>query len=203
MRALAGTLLLLASGCTTSFLAKEPRPTTFEGAWAEQRDRFTRSFKLYDGLDDVAFATATYQAPSVREARVDRLADWKGIQPSERETLLAAEREAAASSEEFLLAFFTSDRRANDLASRQGTWRIALLVQADGEAEALPVKVEAVRTDPTVQGLYPYVTDFDQLYRIRFPRVPGPRPLAELPFVLRIAGAKGRVEMRWGPGPAP
>jgi hypothetical protein len=203
MRALAALLLLLACGCSGPILPKQPRPTTFEGAWAEERDRYTRSFQLYDELDDVAFATATYQAPSVREARVNRLAEWKGMQPAEREALLASEREAAASSEEFLLAFFTSDRPANDLASRRGTWRIALLVQADGEVEGLPVKVETVRTDPTVRALYPYVTDFDQLYRIRFPRLTGPRPLAELPFVLRIAGAKGRVEMRWQPGPAP
>ena len=110
-------------------------------------------------------------------------------------------RPAAGAGEEFLLAFFTGDRRANDLAARQSTWRIALVAGAGEASESQPAKVELVRVDPTAQALYPYVTDFDQLYRIRFPPVSGPRPLAEMPFTLRIAGAKGRIEMRWEPAP--
>ena len=195
--------LVAVAGCKVDLLPGQPSPGTNEGAWAVERDRFTRSAKLYDGLDDVAFATATYLAPSVRAARAARLAEWQGIPAAERDARVAAEARAGAEAEEFLLAFFTSDRRANDLATGRGTWRISLAIQVEGGAmEATPAKVEWVRVDPSVPMLYPYVTDFDQLYLVRFPRYAGAAPLADLPFTLRIAGALGRIELDWKPGPA-
>jgi hypothetical protein len=197
-------LLVAVAGCKTLGLPHQPSPGPDEGAWAAERDRFTRARKLYDGLDDVATATATYLAPSVREARAIRLAEWQGVPAAEREARVAAEAKAAEATEEFLLAFFTSDRRANDLATDRGTWRITLgILVAGGVDEAQPEKVELVRIDPAIPMLYPYVTDFDQLYRIRFPHHPGPRPLAELPFTLRISGALGRIDLDWKPGEKP
>jgi len=188
-------LLLPASACT--YLTQAPDPSTREGAWALARDGATRTAKLYDVLDDVAFATATWQSDAVRVARVDRLAEWKGMLPAEKEALLARERSEAAEGEEFLLALFTDDRRANDLATDRGTWRVALLV--NGNEQALPVKVSLVKRDPTIQALYPYATDFVTLYRVRFAKLPGPTPLSALPFELRIAGALGALRMSWEP----
>jgi hypothetical protein len=201
MRRAVIAVLVVAAGCKADLLPGQPSPGTHEGAWAVERERFTRSAKLYDGLDDVAFATATYLAPSVREARAVRVAEWQGVPAAERDARVAAEARAGAESEEFLLAFFTSDRRANDLATGRGTWRISLAIPVEGGVvEATPAKVEHVRLDPTIPMLYPYVTDFDQLYLVRFPRYAGAAPLAELPFTLRIAGALGRIELRWEPG---
>jgi len=195
MKRSATVALAILAGC--NYFAPSPQPSASEGAWGAERDRFTREKKLYDVLSDVAFATATYQAPSLRVARATRLADWKGMLPSERDALLSAERAEAVQYEEFLLAFFTDDRRANDLATGRGTWRVALIV--DGKEQALPTRIEPLRNDPTLQALYPYATDFYQLYRIRFPRFPGPTPLADLPFTLQIAGALGKVELEWRP----
>lgn len=201
MRRAVIAVLVVAAGCKAEILPGQPRPGTNEGEWAAERDRFTRSAKLYDGLDDVAFATATYLAPSVRAARAARLAEWQGVPAAERDVRVSAEAEAGAESEEFLLAFFTSDRRANDLATGRGTWRITLSIPVEGGAmEATPTKVETVRVDPAIPMLYPYLTDFDQLYRVRFPRYTGAAPLADVPFTLRIAGALGRIELRWDPG---
>ncbi len=188
-------LLLSASACT--YLTPASDPSARDGAWAEARDGATRTAKLYDMLDDVAFATATWQSDAVRVARVDRLAAWKGMLPAEKEAFLARERAEGAEAEEFLLAFFTDDRRANDLATDRGTWRVALLV--NGNEQALPVKVSLVKRDPTNQALYPYVTDFVTLYRVRFPKFPGPTPLSALPFELRIAGVLGSLRMSWEP----
>jgi hypothetical protein len=197
MRPLLLVLTILATAC--GYVGPATRPSTNEGAWAEARDRATRNAKLYDVLDDVAFATATYQSPAVRAARVDRMAEWKGSLPAERKAALDRENAEAAEGEEFLLAFFTDDRRANDLATDRGTWRVALLV--NGDEPALPVKVSPVKKDPTLQTLYPWITEFDTMYRVRFPRFPGSKPLAELPFTLRIAGALGALDLDFGPGP--
>ena len=69
----------------------------------------------------------------------------------------------------------------------------------NGAEQMLPAKVSQVKRDPTIQILYPPVTDFDTLYRVRFPRIPGPTPLGALPFQLRIAGALGALRMSWEP----
>jgi len=188
-------LALLLSAC--NYVTPSPIPSTDEGAWAEARDAATRTTKLYNVLDDVAFATATYQSPAVRTARIDRMAQWKGMLPGEKEAALAREQAEAAEGEDFLLAFFSEDRRANDLATDRGTWRVAIVV--NGREQALPAKVTVVKRDPTLQALYPYITDFDTLYRVRFPKYPGPGPLASLPFQLRIAGALGVIDLSFEP----
>lgn len=190
-------LAVALGGCN---LPRQPVPTTLEGEWAAQRDRFTRSAKAYDRLDDQVFVTATYQAPSVRVARVDRIAEWKAMTVEERERLLAAERADGERWEEFLLAFYTNDRQSNDLASTRSVWRLALAVE--GAGELLPHgRPEIVRADATVTGLYPYVGNFDVVYRVRFPRWKGERPLQEIPFRLVVAGALAKVELRFN-GPA-
>jgi hypothetical protein len=188
-------LALLLPAC--HYLTPAPDPATDEGAWAEARDAATRKVTLYNALDDVAIATATYQSPAVRAARVERLASWKGMLPAEKEAALAREQAEAAEGEDFLLAFFAEDRRANDLATDRGTWRVAIVV--DGKEQSLPAKIATVKRDPTLQALYPYITEFDTLYRVRFPKYAGPKPLAELPFELRIAGALGALDLAYTP----
>ncbi len=186
-------LALLAAACT--YVTPAPTPSTREGAWAEERDRATRSAKLYDVLDDVAFVTATHQSAAVRAARLERMAEWKGMLPAEKEALAAKDRAELAEGEEFLVAFFTDDRKANDLATDRGTWRVSLTV--DGKEQTLPAKVSIVKKDPTLSILYPYLTEFDTLYRVRFPRYLGTAPIEDLGFQVRIAGALGRLTMEW------
>lgn len=198
MRAAAAAAALALLGC--GMFPPQPVPTASEGEWAVQRDRFTRGAKVYDRVDDRAFATATYQAPSVREARAARLAEWKAMTAEERERLLAAERAEGERWEEFMLAFYTSDRDSNDLSSTRSVWRLALVVE--GAGDILPAgRPEIVRSDATMAGLYPYLGKFDVLYRVRFPRWKGDRPLAETPFRLVVAGAPGRLELRFDQPP--
>jgi hypothetical protein len=190
-------VLAVAVACGCTYVGHTPLPSANEGAWADARDAWTSKAKLYDVLNDVAFATATYQSPEVREQRVERIALWKGMLPAEKDAALARERAEGAEGEDFFLAFFCDERRANDLATDRGTWRVALVVV--GKEQALASKVSLVKRDPTIQALYPYVTEFDTLYRVRFPKHPGPRPLHELPFELRIAGALGKLDLAYAP----
>jgi hypothetical protein len=192
-------LALAVAACT--YVSPTPVPSTREGTWAEERDQATRTAKLYHLLDDVAFVTATHQSAAVRAARLERLAEWKGMLPAEKEALAAKDRAELAEGEEFLVAFFTDDRKANDLATERGTWRVSLTV--NGNEETLPAKVSMVKKDPTLSILYPYVTEFDTLYRVRFPRFPGQAPIEELGFQVRIAGALGRLSMEWAPPKKP
>jgi hypothetical protein len=195
-RAAAAALPLLLAGCF--IFTTQPRPTPEEGGWAKERDHFSASAKLYDGLTTRAFASAVYQAPSVREARVARLAEWQTMTAEEREKLLATEREEAQRYDDFLVSLFTVDRPENDLDTNRSVWRVALVLE--GEGELLPEKIEAIRTDATLRTLYPAIGDFDIVYRVRFARRPG-TPLAERVFTLRLASARGRLEFPFPAAP--
>ncbi len=192
----AGTALLVvifSAGC----FATQPRPPPDEGDWAAARDRASRSAKLYDGFAAGAFARVVYLSPEVRETRANRVAIWSAMTAEERDRLLATERDEATKYDDFVLSLFTPDRPDNDLDAPKSVWRVALVVP--GEGEALPVRIEQLRRDATLRALYPLFSDFDVVYRIRFARWAA--PLATRPFMLRLAGAKGRIDLAYGPTP--
>jgi hypothetical protein len=176
---------------------RQPRPTAEAGEWAEVRQEATRARKLYDGLVHRATAIATHLTPKVREARASRLADWLAWTPAELDQRLAQERAEAAQGEEFVLAFYTADLRANDLDAPRSIWRVAVVV--DG-LNVLASRAEAIPLDATLKALYPLVGPFDTVYRVRFPPAPE-GPLTGRAFLLRLSSALGTVDLDFGAPP--
>ncbi len=192
--ALAALALAVPACVLKNPLPTAPRPSTFEGEWAASRDRYARSAKLYDGFTTRAFVYAVYQAPEVRRARVERLAVWRAMTAEEKARLADEERSDGEKWDDFLVSVFTADRADNDLDARASIWRVALVVT--GEGDALPASVTQVRSDATIRELYPGVGDFDTVYRVRFPRWKA--PLVDRRFALELAGARGRLDLRFG-----
>lgn len=186
-------LAALLSGC--AFMHPPPEPPETR-AWEAARTRWSRRAWLYDRFETHAFAAAAYQAPDLRVRRAEQVAAWRAMTAPERQKLLDAEADEAARFEEFLVAFYADDSRDDDLGTRNSVWRVALVVE--GEGEELPVEIRLERADAQMRELYPFVGEFDSVYRIRFPRWKG-APLPERPFLLRIAGPEGRLEFRFGP----
>jgi hypothetical protein len=195
-RALLPVLLLLLAGCRLRL----PPPGPSEGRdWTEARLRWSRSAKLYDRFEAHAFVAVAYQAPALRQARLEQVADWRSMTTVERKALAEAEAAEASRWEEFLVSLYTSDPQDNDLDLGHSIWRLALVV--DGEGEALPAEVKSVRTDAELRELYPFIGDFDAVYRVRYPRWKG-EPLAGRRFQLRLAGARGQVALDFAEGGA-
>lgn len=188
--AIAAAVALLAC-VRVPFTEPQPIPTAEEGAWGRERVRFTRAGNIYDGLGLNAFVSAVYLPLEAREARAERLAVWRSATGAERDAMLAREREEAARYEEFLVALFTTDRADNDLDSSKSIWHVALALP--GGAEILPEKIESRRVDADIRVLHPNVSEFDVVYRVRFPKQP--EPLVGRPFALRIAGSRGRIDL--------
>lgn len=189
MRTAAAVLLVAAIACR---LPAQPRPTAEEGQWNAVRERASRSGKLYDGLATNAFVRTVYLSRDVREARIARVATWKVLSVAETEKLLATEHDEAASFEDFQIDLFTAEPSDNDLDAAHSIWRIALVVP--GEPDRLPLGIEQVRPDATLRNLYPAIGDFDTVYRVRFQRT---APLEGKPFVLRLAGGRGRLDLQY------
>lgn len=184
-------LAALASGC--AWMHPPPEPPEAR-AWEAERARWSRQARLYDRFEAHAFAGAVYQAPALRARRAEQVAAWRAMTAPERQKLLDAEAADAARFEDFLVVFYTHDPLDDDLGTRNSVWRVALVVE--GEGEELPVEIRPERADAQVRELYPFVGDFDTVYRVRFARWKG-APLASRPFLLRIAGAEGRMEFRY------
>lgn len=198
-RALAAAALIAAlAGCGLStLLVKAPAPGLREGEWAALRAAATRRGSVYDGVTHRATATATHLGLAEREARARRLGEWLGWTPEELEARLTAERAEAALGEEFLLALYTADTKANDLDAQRSIWRIA--VETD-EGEVIAARVEALDPDATLTALFPYVGVFDTVYRVRFPNAPG-GPLGGRMFALELSSALGRIDLGYGGTP--
>lgn len=193
---LAVAVALAVSGCVILH-PREPEPRPDAGDWASARDAATRRYQLYDGLVHRATATATFLSPEVREARARRLAKWLAWTQDDLARRLEAERTEAAAFDDFVVAFYTADRTANDLDAMRSVWRIAVEV---GGGELLPTNVTALDSDATITTLYPWVSPFDTVYRVRFAQPPD-APLAGRPFTLEIASALGRIPLDFGAKP--
>jgi hypothetical protein len=64
-------------------------------------------------------------------------------------------------------------------------------------ADVLAKQISAERTgDPALPQVFPYVSVFDTVYRVRFPRVDP--PLAGRAFVLEIASTLGQLKLDFG-----
>lgn len=192
MRGAAVALLLLAGACS---VLHDPHAGPASAPWAAARAHFTRTGKLYDRFETHAIGTATYQAPEVRARRVAQVSAWKAMSAAERAALEAQEAADAERWDEFLVAFFTTETRDNDLDTKGSVWRVAVVVE--GEPDVLPAEIRTVRVDSLLKSLYPHIQEFDLVYRVRFPRQAGP-PLAGRRFTLRIAGSEGRMDFVFG-----
>jgi hypothetical protein len=189
--AAAATVLALAA-CPIH--PRAPLPRSREGDWAVARDGASRRAFLYDGLNHRATATATFLSPAVREARARRLAEWLDWTPQELDNRLAQERTEADAGEEFLLALYTAGPHDNDLDAPRSIWRVAVKV---GTEDLLASRVTAISVDATTSELFPYIGQFDIVYRVFLPHSPS-GSIQDRPFVLELASGLGKLELDFG-----
>jgi hypothetical protein len=195
---LAAALSLALAGCSlfqgmNERLPRHPSPGPAGGEYAALREAASRHDSLYDGLVHRADLNGTWLSPAVRLAGTRQLAEWQSWTPGELEAALKADQAAAAKGEEFVLALYTAERKHNDLDVKPSVWHVEI---DDGQRVAVASTVEVLTADATTQQLFPYVGPFDVVYRIRV-RWDGP-PLEGRRFVLRLAGAVGKLELDFG-----
>ncbi len=185
-RILVAAAALALAGCS---VLHNPHAGPVADAWVAARDRYTRTQKLYDRFETHAYGSAIWETAEVRARRVDQEASGKAMTAGERERLAAAQAAEAARYDDFLVAFFTTESRDNDLDSPRSIWRVARV--AEGRPDELPAEIRIVRVDGLLKDLYPFIHDYDTVYRVRFAR---PAASAETPVTLRIAGSEGQMD---------
>jgi hypothetical protein len=193
--AAAATALLACFAGVNQVSGPNPVPGVRQGDWSTVRNLATRRAQLYDRFSQRASATVTYLGVPERQAKVDQLAQWMGWTEQEKARQLKAELDEAARYDDFLLAFYTPERKANDLDLKTSIWRVALKLEG---GDLVTHDATTLDVDATVANLYPYISPFDTVYRLRFNKVTP--PLTGRTFVLELASALGKLQLTFGDG---
>jgi hypothetical protein len=160
---------------------------------------WTRSAKIYRGLDDKLFVTATYHAPELRRAFALAFPDIYGHGGKITRRELVDLTGGVEQHHNFLLAVYTPDVRWNDMGRDDSIWRLSL--KGSQDIEVGPDEVVPIKMDENLRAVYPYISRFDKVYLVRFPLVdPLQRMVIEgdaSGITLRIASALGGADMHW------
>ena len=188
--------IVILGGCAAG---KGPRVYDYD----DEFDRWTRTVKIYDGIETVAIVNATYKTSAFVEAYVNKYA--KSIQADEDYTKVILEGQLSDLERynEIFLTLYTPDEKWNDLVRLDASiWRLYL---EDGSGARLqPVSIRRVdRDDVMARQFFPYYDEWNVAYVIQFPKyavtsvesVPG-KNAKTLTFT--ITGILGEGKIKWG-----
>lgn len=187
-------LLLILSACSANKGVVKPE-------YSDELDDWTRSVKIYDGLEARLYISATYKSPSFREAYIDRYVDSYGLGETYRTALVEREAEQGDRYNEFFFTAYTPVEEWNDFEKKESIWR--LYMEDDTGARLSPVAIAKLdSSDPVLRSFFPYFDLWSSAYIVKFPKysdigtepIPGP----ETKYIKLIAtGINGKGELEW------
>jgi len=167
--------------------------------------RWTRSDRVYQGLDSKMFVTATFHAPELRRAFAIAFPEIYGHGGSITRRELVDLTGDVEQFHNFFVSAYTADEKWNDLAMPDSIWHMSLIGSEDVAVEAS--SIEIIRIDANLRAVYPYIGRFDRAYLVRFPLTDPMHRLVLEPKStsanLRIASALGVASMVWELIPSP
>lgn len=193
--------LLLASACST------PRPAVLHGPsqplapedYKDVLETWTRSAKIYSGLESKAFVSATFHAPELRRAFAIAFPEIYGHGGKITRRELVDLTGDVEQYNNVVVALYTPNIKWNDLAKVDSIWRLTLI--GSDEVAVGPAEIVQVKVDANLRSVYPYIGRFDKLYLVRFPLAD---PMGRVVLnnkstriTLRVASALGVAEMVW------
>ena len=187
-------ILFTFSGCAS--VDKEYRPP-----YKEMLKEWTRTEKVYDGLDLLLSVNATYKTEDFRSSYVDRYIEAYQLEDGSKETMAARETEEAELYNEFFLSVTTPDKSLNDFDSKDSVWKLYL---EDGTGVKLStVSIKRIETkNAMTSALFPYIDVWSIGYIVRFPKYSAsgtePIPNAKSRYMrLTVVGMLGNGELKW------
>lgn len=160
-------------------------------------ETWTRSQKVYDGLDSILFVHATFHSPPFRRAFLLRHPEVYGP-GSEIASRLLLTRPEAEQELEFFISATTYDRSWNDFDAPDSIWRVTL---EGHDTEKVDGRIHRVKTTANLRIIYPYISNFARTYSARFPltTITGDPVVSarSTGFVLRLTSALGEAELEW------
>jgi len=168
-------------------------------AYESALDTWTRKKDAYSDFEARAFVDATLKVEPFRRAYVHEYARLYDLTAAQEADLLSAELAEARNDLVVIVAFYTPERRWNDLNPARGYWEVRL---QNAHGDTAPVK-SVVRLDsrnPAWRWLYPYFGKHHNLYELRFDKLLPDQRALDAPgekLTLVIAGAPVQVHLDW------
>lgn len=184
----------LITGCGGVKPAPEPE-------YSDVLSRWTRSTKVFDGIDARIYMSATYKDPSYITSYVNRYSKAYKLDEDYARALLERELGEADKYNEFFISVYTPEESWNDLENRDSIWKLYL---EDGSgARLVPVSILRVdKGDPLVREFFPYFDMWSSAYRVKFPKYSAtgtePIPSASTGYLrLTVTGIMGAGTLEW------
>jgi hypothetical protein len=196
-------LALMTSACAEQKVSLAGGPREYVASdYPEVLKRWTRNESLINvtELDDLLTVTATFESWDFRWAYVIRYAQDYRLTVEQRRSLLENTLRESATSHQFYVALYGSNRRWTDLTRPNSAWIVRLI--DDRGDETAPTTIELIAKPGALERTYfPYTTVWRQAFRIKFPYAAADGRLTIAPNAkwigLRFAGAEGNEELRW------
>ena len=134
----------------------------------------TQYQKLF-ALNKTPYETyVTYITPELSDLYAEEYARVFSLSAGEKEELLAKTQEDQSKYEEFMVAHYASEKDSQDLTKKRAdkiVWKFFLASSENSEnwVEATDISKVTLGTQRTY--FYPHVNGWNQLYKIRFPKV--------------------------------
>jgi len=174
------TTLLTVFSCAT-------RTYQSQGIYNQNLKQWSRSEKNYEGFSNTMQADLTFFHPRFVESQVIFKSEIYGWDQEKLKTQMALELSEASSKSKAFLAFYTPERRLNQLARNQTPWRVFL----DVEGKRIQAEIKRNRVAlAELRLLYPFVTRWHIPYDLIFD-IPS-SALSGKTFTIQIAGPVGQ-----------
>jgi len=182
------SILVLAAGC------REHRAVRFlwpdlDDPYQEVAREWSRSGKLYSGIETDAIVHATFKSRQWRQAYIEKRAEVYGLTEKEQAGLYSIAVDSMDRETEVFLSIFSPKPEQARIRFSDPLWSI--FIQTEDE-KIYPLEIRAVRKPlAKLQTFYPYAGQWSHNYILRFPE-----PTRDS-LVMIMTGPLGRLEFDW------
>ncbi|HBG47890.1 MAG TPA: hypothetical protein DDW94_13005 [Deltaproteobacteria bacterium] len=195
-------LLLSAALFQGCGVGKESGKPAGEAGYNQALNRWSRGFKVYEGLESRLYMNATYKSVEFRKAYIQRYSESYAMGPERSQMLLERELEQAEGYNEFFFAAYTPDESINDFDKAASVWQLYLEDGSGGKVR--PISIARVEnSDAVIREFFPYYDLWSKAYVVKFPKynetgqeIPGPDGLVRL----TVTGVMGKGALEWRSG---
>ncbi len=186
-------VLLLAGGCAG-------KKAAVKVDYGEALNRWTRSKKIYEGLEARLYLSATYKTLFFRDAYIERYSESYELDEDYKKALFEREKNLAEEYNEFFIAAYTPEENWNDFNQRNSVWKFYLEDSEGGRVT--PISITRVESsDPRVTEFFPYLDLWSYGYSVKFPKYTetgAAIPAENAKYLkLMVTGILGKGELEW------
>jgi hypothetical protein len=187
-------VLAIGAGCSSFRAVSQDTNNSSQVLYGEALKTWTVQAQVYHGFDPILLATGTFHSSAFRRAFVNKFVQDYHLDSEIKKKMLADEQAMSERNLEFILAVYTPNPENIRLDSKDSIWQI--YIEKEDLGRFFPFEVRNLRKQRTrLEQLYPYITPWNQIYRVRF-RIPEPmKATGELHLVM--TGILGEARLRF------